>query len=231
VAPGFAPETGSEEAAPNASATTTTERPIELGLDGTVLRQELWSHHDDGPPVHEAPERIRPSIGLLSEGLAQMAAEKGVSRSSAAVSAAYVAAREGAPAEGIALFDVRADATGAVVSVTPVSGADAERWRAVAERMRTLLAGQRLRVPSGAAGMLTRLRIERGDVAKKPSELGKLERGPAMGQEGPLHPRQVAVESTQKSLENGQLTPTWMVHSSARNARTMRVVIVSERLL
>jgi hypothetical protein len=196
-----------------------------------MLRQELWSHRDDEPPAREAPAEARPSIGLLSEGLAQMAAEKGVARSSAAVSAAYVAAREAAPAEGIALFDVRADATGAVVSVTPVPGADAERWRAVAERMHALLAGRRLRVPAGAAGILTRLRIETDDVAKKPSELGKLERGTAMGQEGPMHPRQIAVESTHRSLENGQLTPTWTLYSSAKNARTMRVVIVRERVL
>lgn len=198
--------------------------PIDLGLQGGVLRDALLGRRFDVP----APSK--PSIGLLTEGLAQSDAAKGLSRSSAAVSAGYLAADRLAPPMGLALFEVRADATGAIVSVNLVSeGPDEAGWLQVAEAMRRELAKRKLRVPPGALGLLTRLRVERGQHAADPSAMNRLERGPAMGQ-GPLPPRQAADESTQSSLGRG-LSPTLQVYSSEKKARATRVVIVSERVL
>jgi hypothetical protein len=178
----------------------------------------------------EAPPK--PSVGLLTEGLAALDAAHGTSRSSAVVHAGYEAARELAPSEGLALFDVRADATGAVVSVALVSsGPDEQRWARVGARLRDLLSRRRIRVAPGTRGLLTRVRIEHGDVAKTRAELEQLlGRGPAMGQ-GAGPPRAIAEESTHGSFAPGQLTPTFQVYSSEQSPRSLRVVVLSERPL
>jgi hypothetical protein len=200
-------------------------RPIDLGLEGGLTRMTLLEHRFDRPEREPAP-----SIGLLSEGLAEMDAAHGVSRSGVALHAGYEAARAFAPAQGIALFDVRADATGSVVSINLVSsGPGEERWRRVGERMRALLDGRRLRVAPGTHGLLTRLRIEQGEYAQSKEDRQRIvERRPALGQ-GPLPPRAIANESTHTSLENGQLTPVFVLYSSESVAKPLRVALVSER--
>jgi hypothetical protein len=220
------PEGATTAPGPAEAPAPTPPRPIDLGLEGGVTRMALLSSRS------ERPEQPAPSIGLLSEGLAALDAAHGVSRSGVAVQAGYEAAAQLAPSEGLALFDVRADASGAVVSVALVStGPDDERWRKVGERMRDLLAARRLRVAPGTRGLLTRVRIERGELAKTKTELGRvLERGPALGQ-GSLPPRAIADESTHQSLSPGQLTPVWQAYSSEKKARSLRVVVLSERAL
>jgi len=192
AAPGASAEAPPSSPAPAADA----RRPIDLGLEGGYMRMALMSGQFEKP---EAPPKA--SVGLLSEGLASLDAAHGTSRSSAVVHAGYEAARELAPSEGLALFDVRADATGAVVSVALVSsGPDEQRWTRVGARLRDLLSGRRLRVAPGTRGLVTRVRIEHGAVAKTRTELEQiLGRGPAMGQgEGP--PRAIAEESTHQSF-------------------------------
>jgi hypothetical protein len=205
----------------------TVRRPIDLGLEGGLTRMTLLEHRFDRPEREPAP-----SIGLLSEGLAEMDAAHGVSRSGLALHAGYEAARAFAPAQGIALFDVQADAMGSVVSISLVSsGPDEERWRRVGERMRALLSGKRLRVAPGARGLLARLRIEHGEHAQSKEDRERIvERRPALGQ-GPLPPRAIANESTHRSLENGQLTPVFVLYSSESVAKPLRVALVSERAL
>jgi hypothetical protein len=220
-----APEgTGESPTAPLAPAASGRPGPIDLGLAGGVLRAALLD------PTFARREAPPPSVGLLNEGLAQMSAANGLSRSSAAVSAAYQAASAHAPAAGLAVFEVEADASGAVVAVTLVSeGPEYAKWSRVADELRAELAKRKLRVPQGAAGLLTRLRIERGRYAEDLAAMNRLERGAAVGQ-GALPPRQAADESTQGSLGR-ELTPTAQVLSSERSARATRVVIIGERVL
>ena len=217
------------ESTPDAPAVPLPEhdgrrRVIDLGLDGSLARDLLRQ------AAGESSAAEQPSIGLLREGLDARDAARGLSRSSAAVHAAYDAAGH-APPHGIGIFEVRADAGGNVVAVTLLRfGSDEARWKRVAGALREQLQKRRLRVPPGAAGLVTRLRIERGELAKDVADLGRTERGVALGQDylGPKHRRD---ESTRASLAPGQLTPTLGASVTAGGREATRVIVLSERAL
>ena len=224
-------ETGPDTAqpAPGASASPApevfAERPkIDLGLDGSLTRQLLLN------PPRDRENSGRPSVGLLKEGLDARDAARGLSRSSPAIQAAYRAAGH-APPDGLAVFDVRADASGNVVSVTLVSfGSNEERWRRVAGALQAQLKKRRLRVPPGAGGLLARLRIERGELSKNVADLDRQERGVALGQDY-LGPKDQREESTRSSFEPGKITPTAGGSVGGGGSVKTRVVLVSERAL
>jgi hypothetical protein len=209
------------------SAGSAAPRAIDLGLNGGVRRSALlggWSEL--------APPPKRPSDGGLRQALAALDAERGLSRSSAAHSAAYRAARQLAPARGIGIFEVLADERGSVLSVTLAGAAsDAAKWERVGRELQRLLKDRRLRVPPGAKGLLARLRIETGDLALDVAERFRTRRGAALG-EGAAHPREIRAESTRKSLEPGQLSPTLGVTlAGGGSQQSIRVVLLDERAL
>jgi hypothetical protein len=215
--------------APSASASPApevfAERPkIDLGLDGSLTRQLLLN------PPRDRENAGKPSVGLLKEGLDARDAARGLSRSSPAIQAAYRAAGH-APPDGLAVFDVRADASGNVISVTLVSfGSNEERWRRVAGALQSQLKKRRLRVPPGSGGLLARLRIERGELGKDVADLDRQERGVALGQDY-LGPKDQREESTRSSLEPGKITPTAGGSVGGGGGTKTRVVLVSERVL
>lgn len=215
-----------------------TQHQIDLGLNGSVTRSAILALR--AQRVAEATpeasitrvEPRKPSVGLLEEGLALADAQRGMSRSGAAVSAGYGAARSHAPAAGAAVFDVQTDATGSVISVTLVSAAaDRARWNAVAEALQAQLKNRKLRVPKGAKGLLTRLRIERGEMAKSRSARDHLERRGVVGQE-PLDARDKRQESTRDSSEGRELAPTLGIDvANLRKPIATRVVLLNQREL
>lgn len=220
----LAAPTGSAAPEALAEAPAAPRRPIDLGLDGSLTRGLLLH-----PPFRDRVAERRPSVGLLQEGLDARDAARGMSRSSQAIKAAYRAAAH-APPDSSAVFDVRADALGNVIAVTLVSfGSNEERWTKVAGALRQQLKKRRLRVPPGASGLLTRLRIERGALANDVANIDRLERGVAIGQDS-LGPKDQREDSTRDSLEPGHITPTPGV-STGGAAYPTRVVLLSERAL
>jgi hypothetical protein len=120
-------------AVPRASDEPAGQRSIDLGLNGGIRRAAAL-----GGWLEPEPPRPAPSVGLLVEGLAQLDAERGVSRSGAAIHAGYEAARRAAP-NGIALFDLRTDERGVVLSVTLASAPSEEaRWQRVGQELQQL---------------------------------------------------------------------------------------------
>ncbi len=219
-----APPAGSAAPEPRAEAPA-ARSPINLGLDGSITRGLLLHP----PPPGERPAQPRPSVGLLNEGLDARDAARGMGRSSQAIQAAYRVAAL-APPESSAVFDVRADARGNVISVTLVSfGSNEARWTKVAGALRQQLKKTRLRVPPGAGGLLARLRIERGALANDVADIDRMERGVAIGQDS-LGPKDQRSESTREHLENGRISPAAGVSSRGASNPT-RVVLLSERPL
>lgn len=213
--------------APRESDGAAGQRSIDLGLNGGIQRAAVLG----GWLEPEAP-RPAPSVGLLVEGLAQLDAERGVSRSGAAIHAGYEAARRAAPS-GIAFFDLRTDEHGVVLSVTLASAPVEEtRWQLVRQELQELLKDRRLRVPAGAKGLATRLRIERGPLAQTLSERDKVKRGAALGQQE-LHSREPRDTSTRAHLDDPrQLSPTLGVSiAGAGGGALIRVAVIDERAL
>jgi hypothetical protein len=177
-------------------------RVINLGLDGSIRDQELLAYRANPPP---APSE-RHSVGLLREGLDVLDAEHGMSRSGAALNASYMAARRAAPQQGIGVFDILSDDRGVVISVNLVrSGPDEQSWREVGTRLHEALKGRTFRVPPNGKGLLTRLRISRGDYAVSLKERGKADRVVAIGQDLPSSNHD---ESTHAAEESNALVPT-----------------------
>lgn len=205
--------------APSASKTR-----VELGLDGSMVGRLV---------LEERKKRTaRPTTGLdLGRELDARDAAKGVGRSSAALSAAYRAS-DLAPPLGSATFDVRADATGRVTSVVLVEfGSDAADWRRVGEALKRELQKKRLRVPRGARGLSSVLRIERGEMALDNHDRGRTKRGAAVGQQS-MGSKEVKDESTRAAFENGGVAPALGVGpSSVGTSPNTRVVLVRERPL
>jgi hypothetical protein len=203
------------------------QRSIDLGLNGGIQRAAVL-----GGWLQPEPPRPAPSVGLLVEGLAQLDAERGVSRSGAAIHASYEAVRRAAPS-GIAFFDLRTDEHGVVLSVTLASTPLEEtRWQLVRQELQELLKDRRLRVPVGAKGLATRLRIERGQLAQTLTERGKVKRGAALGQQE-LHSREPRDTSTRAHLDDPrQLSPTLGVSAvGAGGGALIRVAVIDERAL
>lgn len=221
------PEPGAAEPRAEAGAPGALPHAIDLGLNDGVRRAALLGGWLELPA---APAR-RPSDGGLRQGLAARDAERGLGRSSAANHAAYQAARRFAPATGSGVFDVTTDERGVVLSVTLASApANEVDWQRVGEELHQLLKDRRLRVPSGARGLVARLRIETGELALDNAGRFRTERRPALGQ-APAHPRELRTESTRSSLEPGQLSPTLGVSLSGSGSGRIRVVLVDERAL
>jgi hypothetical protein len=223
------PEAGASAAGavPRASDGAARQRSIDLGLNGGIRRAAAL-----GGWLEPEPPRPAPSVGLLVEGLAQLDAERGVSRSGAAIHAGYEAARRAAP-NGIALFDLRTDERGVVLSVTLASAPSEEaRWQRVGQELQQLLRDRRLRVPAGAKGLATRLRIERGKLAQTLTERDKAKRGVALGQQE-LHSREPRDTSTRAHLDDPrQLSPTLGVSvAGAGEGALIRVAVLDEKAL
>jgi hypothetical protein len=219
--------TSASSAAPHASDGAAGQRSINLGLNGGIRRAAVL-----GGWLEPDPPRPTPSVGLLVEGLAQLDAERGVSRSGAAIHAGYEAARRAAP-DGIALFDLRTDERGVVLSVTLASAPSEEaRWQRVGQELQQLLKDRRLRVPAGAKGLATRLRIERGQLAQTLSERDKAKRGAALGQQE-LHSREPREASTRAHLDDPrQLSPTLGVSVAGTGGGALiRVAVLDEKAL
>lgn len=217
-------ETPSEESA-------APSHRIDIWRNGAAERVALLAALGAEPRDTPQPS-VKPSIGLLREGLAESDTLTGASRSSAAVAAAYEVAQQHAPATGIAVFEVQTDSTGLVQHVRLLSaGSDDESWSRMGDGLKALLAQRNLRVPPGSKGLLTRLRVERGELAVSPSERHRTKRKAALGQ-APLHPKEEWNESTRESLEPGHLSPSLgIVVSGASKAQPTRVVILSEQSL
>jgi hypothetical protein len=219
--------TSTASAALHASDGAAEQRSIEFGLNGGIRRAAVL-----GGWLEPDPPRPTPSVGLLVEGLAQLDAERGVSRSGAAIHAGYEAARRAAP-DGIALFDLRTDERGVVLSVTLASAPSEEaRWQRVGQELQELLKDRRLRVPGGAKGLATRLRIERGQLAQTLSERDKAKRGAALGQQE-LHSREPREASTRAHLDDPrQLSPTLGVSVAGTGGGALiRVSVLDEKAL
>jgi hypothetical protein len=219
--------TSASGATPRASDGAAGQRSIDLGLNGGIRRAAAL-----GSWLEPEPQRPAPSVGLLVEGLAQLDAERGVSRSGAAIHAGYEAARRAAP-NGIALFDLRADERGVVVSVTFAGAAsDEARWHGVGQELLEVLKDRRLRVPAGARGLATRLRIERGPLAQTLTERDPVKRGAALGQRE-IHSREPRDTSTGAHLDDPrQLSPTLGVSvAGAGGGALIRVAVLDERAL
>lgn len=213
--------------APRGSDRAAGQYSIDLGLNGGIQRAAVL-----GGWLEPEPPRPAPSVGLLVEGLAQLDAERGVSRSGAAIHAGYEAARRAAPS-GIAFFDLRTDEDGVVLSVTLASAPwEESRWQLVRQELQELLKDRRLRVPVGAKGLATRLRIERGPLAQTLIERDEVKRGAALGQRE-IHAREPRDLSTRAHLDDArQLSPALGVSvAGAGGGALIRVAVIDERVL
>lgn len=214
-----------------------TERPrrrLRLRLSATDLAELTREDELRRPPrgrAAEAPAKRPTSPGLLVEGLQELDGERGTARSSASISAAY-RARAAAPAAGRATFVLTTDAQG---NVTGVQGADAagqsSAWANFLDDLRRQLSGRRLRVPSGAAGLRTTLRVESGVTATTPAERDRTKRGAALGQDH--HARDFGWdESTHAAERPDRLTPTVGFNISlSKEGPPVRVTLLGETIL
>lgn len=180
----------------------------------------------------QAPTETPPhtqSIGRITEEAETMDGSKGLSRSSAAVSAGYRSAQL-APEVGTAVLEVRTDARGVVTSVSVLGDHVTDAWVLVADDLLSRLKDRLLRVPAGAQGILTRLRIDRGYLAEDLSERGRVKRGVAMGQDH--HEKDYGWdESTQASFGGHRPAPSLGVSSEWLRKRVKtRVSIVSQQV-
>lgn len=106
--------------------------------------------------------RVDPDQGgkLLRESMDRADQARGLGFGGVVASAAHQAClTRSAPVEGAATFEVQAGPDGVVTSVS-VRGTRGGDWTSVVGALRALLAGKRLRVPTGAAGVAVAVRVE-----------------------------------------------------------------------
>ncbi len=138
-----APSVGGPEAAP---------RDFSLGR---LPPSFAWGDREALPGPRAAPT-LAPSTALR-DAITQGEQARGLTASGPLVAAARAAASiAAAPAEGSATFRIDVGTDGSVNSVTADHGA----WKATASALRSALAGRRLRVPPGAAGVSVELRVD-----------------------------------------------------------------------
>lgn len=147
------------EAAASSPASTvgpeaTTPRNFSLGpLPPSFARggQEVL------PGPRAAPDASTATSDALRDAIAQGEQARGLTASGPIVAAARVAAGAmTAPAEGSTTLSINVGADGSVNSVT----ANHDAWKTTANALRSALAGRRLRVPTGAAGVSVELRVD-----------------------------------------------------------------------
>lgn len=221
------PASGVEPAQASPAPVAGERKGVRLLLGSKDLAEMVRRSAPAEAPTREAP--APPSVGLLTEGLEALDAEKGLSRSSAAISACYRAAEMG-PDVGTAVLEVRTDARGAVMTVSVV-GNDGSTWSLVADTLLDRLKHTLLRVPNGARGLVTRLRIDRGYLAEDPSARGRTKPGAAIGQDH--HAKDYGWdESTQAGTSRGRLSPSLGVSSDSLRRRVKtRVLLLSQQPL
>jgi hypothetical protein len=223
AAPGSAPASGVEAAGVPLARPAGQRKAVRLFLGPKDLA-ELSRKVE---PTEAAPDAQ--SVGRITEEAEAMDGSKGLSRSSAAVSAGYRSAQLG-PEVGTALLEVRTDARGVVTSVSVLGDHVTDVWVLVADDLLSRLKERILRVPAGAQGLLTRLRIDRGYLAEDLSERGRVKRGVAMGQDH--HEKDYGWdESTQASFGGHRPAPSLGVSSEWLRTRVKtRVSIVSQQV-
>src|SRR5690606_30665485 len=133
-----------------------------------------------------------------------------------------------APEVGTAVFEFRTDSEGSVTGVRVLGERVNALWFAVADDLRRRLRGERLRLPEGTRGVVTRIRIDRGWLAEDLSARGRMKRGAALGQGS--HAKDFNwEESTQAPLNPGRLSPALGVSSEAfRKSITTRVTLLRQ---
>lgn len=200
----------------------TTRPGVHLYLDAADLKALVGR----SPREERGPAT---SAALFGEGL-EPGAGVAASASSPAISAGYRAAQLG-PRVGTAVFEVHTNAQGSVTAVYLAGDDESGFWSLVADELLARLAKSVLRLPTGAKGMITRLRIDRGYLAEDLAARGKVERGAALGQDH--HPKDLGWdESTQGSMRSGRLAPTAGVSSdSLRTSIPTRVLLLSQQFL
>ncbi len=119
----------------------------------------------------EPPPSTRPTNRILRDPLDARDRALGLGSAGALVSAAHAAASPSlAPDVGTATLEIECDAAGHVVSARVLAAsADATQWGAVARELVRLASSRTVRVPAGARGVRTRLRI----VAERALPSGK----------------------------------------------------------
>lgn len=223
AAPESAPASGVEVAGVPLARPEGQRKPVRLFLGPKDLA-ELSRKVE---PTEAAPGAQ--SVARITEEAEAMDGSKGLSRSSAAVSVGYRSAQLG-PEVGTAVLEVRTDARGVVTSVRVLGNHVTDAWVLVADDLLNRLKERILRVPAGAQGLLTRLRIDRGYLAEDLSERGRVKRGVAMGQDH--HEKDYGWdESTQASFGGHRPAPSLGVSSEwLRNRVKTRVSIVSQQV-
>jgi len=139
----------------------TRRAPIDLGIGGRWTFGPLGSAAPSAAPLAEAPSPSRALDRMLRDELTAHDRALGISPGNALLTAAKDAASPLlAPDVGAATLEIESDAAGRVVSASVVSGpADAAAWGDVAREIVRLMSGKSLRLPRGARGLRTRLRI------------------------------------------------------------------------
>ena len=133
--------------------------PVALGI-GDYWKTAAMAAGSAAPrESHDAP--ARPADHILRDGLLAADRARGLGAAGPLVSAAHEAASPSiAPDVGAATLEIDCDADGKVVAarVLPGSG-DTAKWNAVAREVVRLTSARTVRVPAGAHGVRTRLRI------------------------------------------------------------------------
>ena len=131
---------GQGDAAPSGAPGQAARRPIDLGLDGSIVARELRGTH--APP---AVRRTGPSFDGWSESILRGAAHNA------------------APREGSALLILEWDAQGRLASVrSSAESSNADGWRKLAESLKSKLAQR----PPAGAGRLRLVYLVKSEVVK-----------------------------------------------------------------
>ena len=138
----------------------TRRAPIDLGIGGRWTGP-LGSAVPSAAPSTEAPNLSHALDRMLRDELTAHDRALGISPGNALITVAKEAASPIlAPDVGVATLEIESDASGRVVSASVVSGpADAAAWGDVAREIVKRMSGKNLRLPRGAHGLRTRLRI------------------------------------------------------------------------
>ncbi len=143
-----------------------TKFPSLINLDSPGSHAVIFPSNSDSvaaaPVSKEAKEKAAAAKldAQLKSALDAKDTETGGGFGGPVVSAAHSTAGA-STAMGYATFDVSTDAFGTVTLVRVVDfGGDGKGWQAMAKDLHASLGGRKLRVPTGAAGVSVRIRVE-----------------------------------------------------------------------